>query len=146
MFMRSFSRLSTCVVLSSLLLSGCETDDDSGTTTPTTTDLELNGTWTTSFQGTEVITNTAWNGATVVEYSNNANIAYTQNPADDQYNPSKFNKLVWTQPSGNTFYYCWLDYGKDSLALAKASTLVADETDPDNSGCGGFGWTKMTKQ
>lgn len=145
MHLRLFSRIALCLTLVPAVFTGCESDD-TGSSTQTSPDLELNGTWTTSFQGTEVITNTVWNGASIVEYSNTTNVAYTQNPANDQYNPSKFNKLVWTQPNGSTFYYCWLDFGKDSLDLAKASTLVADDKDPDNTGCGGFGWTKMTKQ
>ena len=35
--------------------------------------------------------------------------------------------------------------GLATLEAAKSSTQTADASDPDNSGCGGFGWTKLTK-
>lgn len=108
--------------------------------------IELVGTWTTNFATEEVITAEKWGPQTIVSFDNAGNVAFTQNPADDKYGPSKFSKQVWTEPKAGVFYYCTVDYGKDSLALAKASTLVADDKDPDNSGCGGFGWTKMTKK
>jgi hypothetical protein len=46
----------------------------------------------------------------------------------------------------NSFYYCMIDYGKATLAEAIASTKVADSSDPDTGGCGGFSWTKNTRQ
>lgn len=126
------------------LWTGCE--DGGSDPAPASKDLELNGTWTTNYGGEEVITSAVWNGYAVIEFNNQANVAYTQNPNDDQYNPGKFNKLVWTEPKGNSAYYCWLEFGKDSLELAKASTLVADDKDLEGKGCGGFGWTKLTRK
>ncbi|MBI5607581.1 MAG: hypothetical protein HY902_01725 [Deltaproteobacteria bacterium] len=109
--------------------------------------FELIGTWATPYGTDDVITQTTWNKAKIVEFDNAANLGFTQEPADDPYNPNKFNKVVWTEPKNNTFYYCMVDYGKDSLALAKASTLTADASDPDTKGCGGkFPWTKATKK
>ncbi len=109
--------------------------------------FELIGTWATPYGTDDVITQTMWNKAKIVEFDNAANLGFTQEPADDPYNPNKFNKVIWTEPKNNSFYYCIVDYGKDSLALAKASTLTADASDPDNKGCGGsFPWTKATKK
>lgn len=105
--------------------------------------LELVGTWTSSF-GVEVIDATQWNGNAIAAFDNDKNTAYTQAPKDDKYNPSKFSKMVWTEIKDSSFYYCTVDYGKDSLALAQASTLTTDATDPDKKGCGGFSWTKLT--
>lgn len=108
--------------------------------------IELVGTWTTNFGSDEKITADKWGPQKIASYDNAANVAYTQNPPDDQYGPNKFSKQVWTEPKANVFYYCTVDYGKDSLDLAKASTLVADDKDLDKKGCAGFGWTKMTKK
>lgn len=150
--------------LTPLLLCGALTacDSDSNTTsTATASDasgadaanadtsaapFELIGTWTTNFATEEVISAQKWGPQTIASFDNAKNVAYTQNPPDDKYGPNKFSKQVWTEPKGEVFYYCTVDYGKDSLELAKASTLVADDKDPDNSGCGDFGWTKMTKK
>ena len=110
------------------------------------TTIELLGTWATNFGSDETITADKWGPQKIASFDNAANVAYTQNPPDDKFGPNKFSKQVWTELKGNSFYYCTIDYGKDSIDLAKASTLVADSKDPDKSGCGGFGWTKMTKK
>lgn len=126
------------------LWTGC--DDGGSDPAPTSTELELSGTWITNFDAEEVISSTVWNGYPVIEYSNASNVAYTQTPADDQYNPGKFNKLVWTEPKGNTAYYCWIAFGQDSLAMAKDVTLVADDKDLEGKGCAGYSWTKLTRK
>jgi hypothetical protein len=107
--------------------------------------IAVAGTWLSNFGGYEEITNTNWDEALLVEYDNISRIAYTQNTADDVYNPSKFNKIVWTALAGGSFYYCTVDYGLDSLAAAKSSAKTAEASAPDTSGCGGFSWTKLTK-
>ena len=108
--------------------------------------IELLGTWTTNFGSEETIAADKWGPQKIASFDNAANVAYTQNPPDDKYGPNKFSKQVWTEPKANVFYYCTVDYGKDSIDLAKASTLVANDKDLDKAGCGGFGWTKMPKK
>jgi hypothetical protein len=81
-----------------------------------------------------------------VEFDNANHVAYTQNSLTATYGPGKFNKLVWTPIVGTAFYYCFVDFSLDSLAAAKATTKIADATNPDKSGCGGFSWTKLTKR
>ena len=108
--------------------------------------IEIAGTWTSSFGGNETVTSYQWGGVTVVEYDNGANWAVTQNAEDAEFNPGKFNKIVWTEPEGGRFYYCWVDFGKDTAAEAKASTNTADASDPETSGCGGFPWTRLAAQ
>jgi hypothetical protein len=72
---------------------------------------------------------------------------YGQLPDDDQYNPSKFTKIVYTEPVDDSFYYCWVEFSLDTLGAAKASQATADASDPDNTGCGGsFPWTKATRK
>jgi len=105
----------------------------------------LAGTWTSNFGGMEVITSTSWNGSALIEYDNDALVAYTQNPADAQWGPNEFNKQVWAGLTDNSVYYCTVDYGFASLELAKTSTKTFDASEPEASGCGGFSWTKLSK-
>ena len=107
--------------------------------------IAVAGTWTSNFGGMETITSTSWNGTPIIEFDNDANVAYTQNAADASWGANQFNKLVWSGLTDNSVYYCTVDFGLDTLAAAKTSTKTADSSDPDNSGCGGFSWTKLTK-
>jgi hypothetical protein len=130
---------------------GSETADAAGSPTDMRAgpQLEIAGTWTSSF-GVETITSSSWSSpmaaATVVEFDNEGNFAVTQNAANDQYAPGKFNKLVWTEPKDDSFYYCTIDFGHDSAEAAKGTTKSADDSDPANSGCGDFGWTELTRK
>jgi hypothetical protein len=109
--------------------------------------LEIIGVYDDSFMGVQTITADDWNGAKIVGYDNDANIVYTQAPADDMFNPSKFGKTVYTEPKNGSFYFCMVEFALDTLADAEASVSTADDSDPDNTGCGGdFPWTKATKQ
>jgi hypothetical protein len=109
--------------------------------------LEIAGTWQGGF-GTETITETTWTSGmgtvAIARYDNGKNLALTQNSATDKYNPSKWNRVVWTGPTATSFSYCTVAFGLDSLALAEASTLTADPASPDQ-GCGGFPWTALTR-
>lgn len=111
--------------------------------------IELNGNWVSDF-GTEVIDSFVWDAGfmklDVVAYDNGTNTAITQNPADDAWNPSKFNKVVWTEPTDGAFYYCIVAFGLDSDAAAWASEASADATDPATGGCGGFPWTRLASE
>ena len=109
-------------------------------------EIEIAGTWDTQFQTVETISSEKWNTATVVDFDNDGNTAITQSPADDMYTPNKFAKVVWLEPAGNSFYYCTVDYGRDTLEAAKTSTKTAEGTNPDATGCGGFPWSKLTKK
>ena len=147
----------TLMLVAALAACGCGSDNGDASTDAAGSaadafsgpPIEIAGTWMSSF-GEEIISSTSWSSsmstAAVVEFDNDGNLAFTQNAADAQYAPGKFNKLVWTEPSGDTLYYCTVDHGLDSLEAAKATTKAADDSDPANSGCGDFGWTKLTKK
>lgn len=106
--------------------------------------IELRGRWTSEF-GDEVIDNDVWSGAELVEFSNDENIAITRNPADAEYNPSKFNRIVWTEVEMGSFFYCTSDFGLDNLGAARAANGRADDSNPAEGGCGSsdFAWTKL---
>jgi hypothetical protein len=115
---------------------GCNSDD-------ATREIEIAGTWMSSFGDTEVIDSERWGSATIVEYDNRKNFAITQNPEDDDWNPSKYNKIVWTDVEDGSFYYCWVDFALDTAEEARNTTETADASDPESGGCGGFSWTRL---
>lgn len=121
---------------------GSDAAGDAGADTAAATATIL-GTWSSNFGGYEVITASAWNEMAIAKLDQTARVAITQNPANDPYNPSKFNKLAFTTPKDGSFWYCYVDYGLASAALAEASTKTADDSAPEKSGCGGFSWTQL---
>jgi len=64
------------------------------------------------------------------------------NNADNAWNASKYSRFDWAK-SGTDLYYCQSAYNKATAAEAEAVT-TSDSSDPANSGCGGFPWTKLT--
>jgi len=128
---------------------GSENAADASATTgdaPSNTDgdVEVAGTWLDNFGTTTTITNESWGDTALTNFDNQANMAITQNPADAEFGPSEFNKLVWTEPADDgSWYLCIIDYGKMTADEALNSTNVADDTDPANGGCGTFEWTHM---
>lgn len=135
------------------------TSDDASTATDTQTDdtgtgdataaneIEIAGTWDNDFDGTETIDDTSWTSFTtvsIIEFDNATNVAITQNPPDDEFNPDAFSRVVWTEPEADGFWYCIADFGLATVEDARASTAMADDTDPATGGCGGFAWTRLT--
>ncbi|MBM4343502.1 MAG: hypothetical protein FJ100_09010 [Deltaproteobacteria bacterium] len=124
--------------------------DTAGGETAAAAAIEIAGTYNDNFGGSETIASDKWQfsfgTSTIVQYDNAKNDAYLQAPADDKFNPSKFSKIVWTEPKVDSFYYCTVVIGAATLDLAKASTLTADDKNPEKTGCGGVGWTKLTKK
>jgi hypothetical protein len=107
-------------------------------------EIEVAGTYDSDF-GAETIDASMWNGSDVVDFDNDDNWAITQNADDADFDPGKFNKIVWTEPSDTgEFYYCTVDFGLDSADEARDTELTADDSDPDSGGCGGFSWTLLT--
>ncbi len=108
--------------------------------------IEIAGKYNDNFGGKSVISSRYWDTSWLYQFDNTKRFAIMQAAADATYNPSKFSKVVWTAPVSGSFYTCTVDYGLDSAALALATTLTADGSAPDKSGCGGFSWTKLTPQ
>ena len=108
--------------------------------------FELLGSWHDSFDFDFEITPRKWDSQIIQDFDNDANVAFTQNPKNALYGPSKFNKIVYVGPTDDVFYYCTIAYGKDSLAAAQADTQVADSNDLDGHGCSGFSWSKATRK
>jgi hypothetical protein len=131
-----------------LSLAGCG-DGDPATPATTSTGIEIEGTWTGEF-GDETIADDSWTTgfgtAAITDYSNTDNVAITLSPDDASFNPGTYNRIVWTDLAGGSFYYCTTDFGLATEADAQAASTVPDASDPATSGCGGsFPWTKLSK-
>jgi len=115
--------------------------------------IEIAGAYDSVYGGVETITDTTWETASeeypaftmrIDSFDNEANIAITQNIADENYTSAGFNKIVWIEPDADgVFYYCTVDYELESAEAAAASEETADTSDPETGGCGGFPWTKL---
>lgn len=117
--------------------------------------LEISGQWFSDFGDSEIINNATWiqEGEgwnidyIIIDFSNKDNWVVTQNSLSDNYDPLKFNLIVWTEPKSETsFYYCVVDYGLNTEEAARLSTVDYDLDDLHNNGCGGYPWTKLIAQ
>jgi hypothetical protein len=117
------------------------TSKDAGNTA-SDDELEVAGDWKSDF-GDQTISLDDWDGAKVVSFDNDENVAITHTADDAEFNPDTYSKLVWTEPSDDGFYYCTVDFGLESQKAAEDTDKVADDSDPANGGCGMFPWTKL---
>ena len=77
--------------------------------------------------------------ATVVEFSNQDNVLFTQNPSDAMFNPDAYSRFVWTEPeSDGSFFGCFDVFDAATLEEAKNRPDMADEMNPTGEmACGG---------
>ena len=106
--------------------------------------LEIVGEYTDQFDGSQVITAEEWNGSAIKGYDNDANVVYTQWPADDEFSANLFTKTVYTEPEDGDFAFCMVVYDAPTLDDAKSSDTTADESDLAE-GCNGFEWSVASK-
>lgn len=112
--------------------------------------IEVEGTYISSFGGMESVANDAWDFgylvAAVISFNNATRVAITQNPdGEPDTFPNTFSRVVWTAPDADgAFYYCTSDFGKATAEDAAMMPTMVDDTDPGVSGCGGFPWTKLS--
>ena len=136
-------------VLFALTLTGCDGGDDSaGSTHAAGTQFELVASWTNNFDGVETISADTWDtGFPVVaisSFDNDENWVVVQSPADDEYTPNQYSKIVWTDLEGDLVYYCTVSFGLVTLEEAEASPDGSDASAPLDGGCNGFAWTQLT--
>jgi hypothetical protein len=140
---------------SSALLGCGDTEDPQENPIVEQGELEIQGTWESNFGGTEIISGDSWatesedfsSAVRIDAYSNEENEVITQNPDDAEYFPSRYSRVVYTDIDDDSFYYCITDFDVATSADARARNTVADDSDPENGGCGsgGFAWTLLTR-
>lgn len=131
-------------LLGLMLGPACGGDDDPGPDAGTEP-LEIVGVWASNFGAEEVITESRFNSADIVEHDNAANLLITRNSTAAEFNPGLFNRIQWIDLAGDTFYYCFVEFGLPSAEAARTSTTSADPSEPDDGGCGGFPWTRLRR-
>lgn len=109
------------------------------------TGFELVGDWVGPF-GSETISETMWNDDAIVEYSEAANVVITQTAADAPFVGGRFNRIVYTDPAGGTFFYCIVEFGLGNATLARNAGSGADASDPTTGGCDGSPWTELRRR
>lgn len=147
-------RTSSLIGLLAIVVSvaGCGDTDPAGSPpADTSTGIEIEGTWTSEF-GDETISDDAWTtglgSSAITSFSNAENVAVTLSPDDAEFSPGTYSRIVWTEISGGSFYYCTTDFALATEEEALTSSTVADATDPEAGGCGGgdFPWSKLTRK
>ncbi|RAL21536.1 hypothetical protein DL240_11810 [Lujinxingia litoralis] len=110
--------------------------------------IEVAGEWATNFGYDETITEETWGMMLLTEYDNEADFAITQNTSDAEFGADRYNVVVWTPVVDDSFYYCMVAFDLETVEDARAidRSADADASDPENGGCGGFAWTKMTRK
>lgn len=107
--------------------------------------IAVAGEWTGEWAD-ETITSRRWAAASIVSFDNAKRVAITQNPADDEWNPNAFSRVEWTAVEGDAFWYCTAAYGKETAEEAREAAAEVDATDPENGGCNGFSWTRLSRE
>lgn len=85
--------------------------------------------------------------ATVVEFDNGSRVLYKDvtGCTVTGWCTTGYSRVVWAYSGGN-LYVCDVNYGKATLAEAKADPTTVDSTSPGTGGCGSYTWTQMTAQ
>ena len=109
--------------------------------------LAISGNWTSEFSE-ETINSQSWDsgfGVTAVrDWSNTDQWVITQNAVDAEFGPSTFNSVFWTEGDNGTIYHCTGSFGHETIDAARtALAQKPDATQPEESGCGDFAWTKL---
>lgn len=150
---KAFERAALAVALGLVTVAcgGEDNDGDAGTPDPSAeTHLELTGAWENKdFMETDVIDDTTWTTtfgdgdpltSAIEKFDNTENVVIYAG------SDGKYSRIAWTEIEDDAFYFCTVDYGLDTLEDAEASEKTADDSDPENGGCGGFSWTRLTRQ
>lgn len=132
--------------------------------------MEINGSWQDNFGSNHTIQGSKANSLdsgtgtwrtdtterTILEYSNESKTAYTRTgvpswcsgqgasfPNCTCFDAGEcFSRFTWTNAQ-DKFYFCEVVYNKPTLADAKSDNTAANSSDPTNTGCGGFSWTRL---
>lgn len=112
--------------------------------------MPLTGNWKDPYSGKHTVTLSTWTvdfGApasdAIIRYNAINDYIVIQKPANDAFNPSKFQKIVITQANGS-WYFCTLSpFDSATADAAAAITDSTNKTSPATGGCSGFSWTQL---
>ena len=109
--------------------------------------LAIVGSYTDSWGGDHVISETVWaqyggsSNFNIDSYDNEFGYVIAQNDAGNAYFPELWSRMDWTLV-GEDLYYCSIAYDAADASAAQAAG-PADADDPTTGGCGGNAWTQL---
>jgi hypothetical protein len=131
----SFVLISSMMI--ALTLSAC--GDSSGS------DLAILGEYVDNYETNHEITNEMWTSGestfTITQFSNETQMVIAQNSSENEWSADLWSRFDWTE-NAEGLWICQTTYDSDTEEAAM-NTLAADVTDPANSGCSSFAWTKL---
>lgn len=133
-----------CLVVAAVGAPACDDSGDDGDKTQT---IELVGAWTSDF-GDETISATRWDGfcgQEIATVDNAANVAVLKTVSGQDCGVG-FNRVVWLEPSGDSFYYCTTAFGAETAAAAAGAPEQGVDRADTATGCAGFPWSHLTKK
>jgi hypothetical protein len=145
-------------LLSLFVLACSETSDSSssselpsGSSSGSSSDVSppLEGVWVDSWDGTHEIDADAWfMGESVYHFiamradGPDAGWATAQNDEDNAWSAGLFSRFDFLRAPHNGWWFCQTSYDSASEEDAR-NTPAADPSDPENGGCGPFGWSRL---
>jgi len=135
------------VLLTWIFLPACGEDDPENETGDETGALEIRGDWESTY-ATERIADDSWevfgdypSTSEIVEFSNADNAAVLL--AED----GSYGRHVWSDLAGDSFHYCIVSFGKETIEAAIEESQAYDDSDPTmGCGAGNFPWTTLTRR
>jgi hypothetical protein len=121
--------------LSGAALIGCGSEDDPVESSGGPLEVAGSYTWEDGGAGYD-ISQTEWDGETILEYDNARNRAVLSDPSGGY----GYSTMFWKGPTDGKLFTCRLDYGLDSAEAAKASKGTPDGASPRTGGCDAVAW------
>ncbi|HEY5957204.1 MAG TPA: hypothetical protein VIV60_11645 [Polyangiaceae bacterium] len=140
-----------CLLIASLALVGCASDDNATTSKPSDGNQHVNstdptGVYNDDFGISHRIAAPAWNVGddvfTFVAFDAEDDQLVAQNAATNAYFPGLYSRFDWATDADGRLRYCQTVYNAES-ATAATSVARADESDWEK-GCAGFAWSTLT--
>lgn len=120
-------------------------------TDPTVGDgLAITGSYTDEWETDHTIDEASWVQVSafgtltfaVLSFDNPGKWVIAQNGFDNAYYPDLYSRFDWVDGTHGDLFYCQTAFDAATEAAAE-STPRADDSDPENAGCGGFAWTNL---
>jgi hypothetical protein len=120
---------------------------------PAVTTVELEGSFADSYGGTHEITSELWVSGGfgdssffhISQFSNSSRFAIAHNNKNNPYSAGKWSRFDWAwfdAGDGIGLWYCQTAYNAETETAA-LEMEPADASDPPNSGCAGFSWSRI---
>jgi hypothetical protein len=80
----------------------------------------------------------------IAQFDNTADYLVAQNDAQNAYSPGLWSRFDWTRDGASLLYYCQIVF--DATTEAAALAVVTADREDLTTGCGGYGWSRLTPQ